>query len=77
MSKFTDLQHWVPFSHSSFKLNHGNSHSSKFISTTVDDLAYTPSAEETARDAAGFVATGRKGWKTLKKGGEAVWSPSL
>ena len=47
------------------------------MSTTVDDLSYTPSAEERSRDAAQFVATGRKSWKTLKGGGEAVWPPLL
>ena len=47
------------------------------MSTTVDDLSYTPSAEERSRDAAQFVATGRKSWKTLRGGGEAVWPPHL
>lgn len=45
--------------------------------STVDDLSYTPSAEEKSRDAAQFVATGRRSWKTLKGKGEAVWPPLL
>jgi len=69
MPKFTDLQQAPPFSHTGSNLNDGF----KFISTTIDDLAYTPSAEDTAQ----FVATGRKCWKTLKNGKEAVWPPSL
>lgn len=69
MPKFTDLQEVPP----SFRIKQDYI----FISTTVDDLAYTPSAEERSRDAAQFVATGRKWWKTLKKGGEAVWPPML
>ncbi|KJA14524.1 hypothetical protein HYPSUDRAFT_49086 [Hypholoma sublateritium FD-334 SS-4] len=47
------------------------------MATTVDDLSYTPSAEEKSRDAEQFVATGRKSWKTLKGKGEAVWPPLL
>ncbi|KDR76000.1 hypothetical protein GALMADRAFT_457965 [Galerina marginata CBS 339.88] len=47
------------------------------MSTTVDDLSYTPSEEERSRDAAQFVATGRRSWKTLKGKGEAVWPPLL
>jgi transcriptional enhancer factor len=47
------------------------------MSTTVDDLSYTPSAEERSRDAAQFVDTGRRSWKTLKGKGEAVWPPLL
>ncbi|KAG7089375.1 hypothetical protein E1B28_011065 [Marasmius oreades] len=45
--------------------------------STVDDLSYTPSAEEKDRDAAQIVATGRRSWKTLKGKGEAVWPPHL
>ncbi|KAF5340922.1 hypothetical protein D9758_012183 [Tetrapyrgos nigripes] len=45
--------------------------------STVDDLSYTPSAEEKSRDAAQIVATGRRSWKTLKGKGEAVWPPHL
>ncbi|THV07230.1 hypothetical protein K435DRAFT_742211 [Dendrothele bispora CBS 962.96] len=45
--------------------------------STVDDLSYTPSAEEKTRDAAQIVATGRRSWKTLKGKGEAVWPPHL
>ncbi|KAK1222869.1 hypothetical protein PQX77_014291 [Marasmius sp. AFHP31] len=45
--------------------------------STVDDLSYTPSAEEKHRDAAQIVATGRRSWKTLKGKGEAVWPPHL
>ncbi|KAF8150069.1 hypothetical protein B0H34DRAFT_678986 [Crassisporium funariophilum] len=47
------------------------------MSTTVDDLSYTPSEQERSRDAAQFVATGRRSWKTLKGKGEAVWPPLL
>ncbi|KAF8972169.1 hypothetical protein BDZ97DRAFT_1783536 [Flammula alnicola] len=47
------------------------------MSTTVDDLSYTPSEQEKSRDAAQFLATGRKSWKTLKGKGEAVWPPLL
>lgn len=47
------------------------------MATTVADLSYTPSEEEKSRDAAQFVATGRKSWKTLKGKGEAVWPPLL
>jgi hypothetical protein len=47
------------------------------MSTTVDDLSYTPSQEEKTRDAEQVVATGRKSWKTLKGRGEAVWPPLL
>ena len=43
----------------------------------VADLAYDPSKEEQARDAAQVVATGRKSWKTLKGRAEAVWPPML
>jgi len=45
--------------------------------STVDDLSYTPSAEEKSRDAAQIIATGRRSWKTLKGKGEAVWPPHL
>lgn len=45
--------------------------------STVDDLSYTPSAEELSRDAAQVAATGRRSWKTLKGRGEAVWPPQL
>jgi hypothetical protein len=45
--------------------------------STVDDLSYTPSAEERTRDAAQIAATGRRSWKTLKGKGEAVWPPHL
>ncbi|KAF5391586.1 hypothetical protein D9757_002527 [Collybiopsis confluens] len=45
--------------------------------STVEDLSYTPSAEEKSRDAAQIVATGRRSWKTLKGRGEAVWPPQL
>jgi hypothetical protein len=45
--------------------------------STVDDLSYTPSAEERTRDAAQIAATGRRSWKTLKGKGEAVWPPAL
>ncbi|KAF9069000.1 hypothetical protein BDP27DRAFT_1421426 [Rhodocollybia butyracea] len=45
--------------------------------STVEDLSYTPSAEEKTRDAAQIVATGRRSWKTLKGRGEAVWPPHL
>ncbi|KAL0579308.1 hypothetical protein V5O48_002706 [Marasmius crinis-equi] len=45
--------------------------------STVDDLSYTPSAQEKDRDAAQIVATGRRSWKTLKGKGEAVWPPHL
>jgi len=47
------------------------------MSTTVDDLSYTPSEQEKSRDAAQIVATGRRSWKTLKGKGEAVWPPLL
>jgi transcriptional enhancer factor len=47
------------------------------MSTTVDELSYTPSQEEKTRDAEQVVATGRKSWKTLKGRGEAVWPPLL
>lgn len=47
------------------------------MSTTVDELSYTPSQEEKARDAEQVVATGRKSWKTLRGKGEAVWPPLL
>jgi hypothetical protein len=47
------------------------------MSTTVDELSYTPSQEEKTRDAERVVATGRKSWKTLKGRGEAVWPPLL
>ncbi|PPQ67637.1 hypothetical protein CVT24_002858 [Panaeolus cyanescens] len=45
------------------------------ISTTVDDLSYTPSEEEKYRDAEQVSITGRRSWKTLKGKGEAVWPP--
>ncbi|KAF8813184.1 hypothetical protein BYT27DRAFT_7181660 [Phlegmacium glaucopus] len=47
------------------------------MSTTVDELSYTPSQEEKTRDAEQIVATGRKSWKTLRGKGEAVWPPLL
>ncbi|KAJ3505305.1 hypothetical protein NLJ89_g7488 [Agrocybe chaxingu] len=47
------------------------------MSTTVDDLSYTPSEEEKSRDAAQILATGRRSWKTLRGKGEAVWPPLL
>ena len=47
------------------------------MSTTVDELSYTPSQEEKTRDAEQIVATGRKSWKTLRGKGEAVWPPIL
>jgi transcriptional enhancer factor len=47
------------------------------ISTTIDELSYTPSQEEKTRDAEQVVATGRKSWKTLKGKGESVWPPIL
>lgn len=56
---------------------HGQQEYSFVMATTVDDLSYTPSEEEKYRDAAQFVATGRKSWKTLKGKGEAVWPPLL
>lgn len=51
--------------------------SSYVCMSTVDDLSYTPSAEEKTRDAAQIVATGRRSWKTLRGRGEAVWPPLL
>ena len=53
------------------------SQNSGFTMPTVDDLSYTPSAEERLRDAAQISATGRRSWKTLKGKGEAVWPPLL
>ncbi|KAF8804881.1 hypothetical protein BYT27DRAFT_7106114 [Phlegmacium glaucopus] len=47
------------------------------LSTTLDELSYTPSQEEKTRDAEQIVATGRKSWKTLRGKGEAVWPPLL
>ena len=47
------------------------------MSTTVEELSYTPSQAEKTRDAAQVVATGRKSWKTLRGKGEAVWPPVL
>ncbi|KAK0204970.1 hypothetical protein DFS33DRAFT_1273964 [Desarmillaria ectypa] len=45
--------------------------------STVEDLSYTPSADEQSRDVAQIAATGRRSWKTLKGKGEAVWPPNL
>ena len=47
------------------------------ISTTVDDLSYTPSEEQKSRDAEQLKATGRRSYKTLKGKAEAVWPPAL
>ncbi|KAJ4477378.1 hypothetical protein J3R30DRAFT_210634 [Lentinula aciculospora] len=52
-------------------------HADYICMSTVEDLSYTPSAEEKTRDAAQIVATGRRSWKTLKGRGEAVWPPHL
>lgn len=46
--------------------------------STVDDLSYSPTEEERARDENQLIATGRRSWKTLKdKDGEAVWPPNV
>ncbi|KAJ3762650.1 hypothetical protein EV360DRAFT_66896 [Lentinula raphanica] len=52
-------------------------HADYVCMSTVEDLSYTPSAEEKNRDAAQIVATGRRSWKTLRGRGEAVWPPHL
>lgn len=57
--------------------SHEPQESTFVMSTTVEDLSYTPSEQEKCRDAEQFVATGRKSWKTLKGKGEAVWPPLL
>ena len=44
---------------------------------TVDDLSYTPSAEEVSRHAKQHIATGRRSWRMLKGKSEAVWPPNL
>jgi hypothetical protein len=46
------------------------------MSTSLDELSYPPSQEET-RDAEHVVANGRKNWKTLRGKGETVWPPLL
>jgi hypothetical protein len=48
-----------------------------FIRMTVDDLSYTPSAEEVTRHADQRIATGRRSWRMLKGKAEAVWPPNL
>ena len=49
-----------------------------YVSTlTVDDLSYSPSDMEKARDDSHLVATGRRNWKTLRGKGEAVWPLNL
>jgi hypothetical protein len=48
-----------------------------FIRMTVDDLSYTPSAEEVTRHADQRIATGRRSWRMLKGKPEAVWPPNL
>ena len=49
-----------------------------YVSTlAVDDLLYSPSDVEKARDDAHLVAAGRRNWKTLRGKREAVWSLDL
>jgi len=55
----------------------GSSGNYMCLSTTVDDLSYTPSDDQRSRDAAQIEATGRKSWKTIQGKGEAVWPPIL
>ncbi|KAF8910555.1 hypothetical protein CPB84DRAFT_1763969 [Gymnopilus junonius] len=47
------------------------------ISTTVDELSYTPTEEQKSRDADQLQVTGRRSYKTLKGKAEAVWPPAL
>lgn len=63
--------------HSGVTVSIAKQHPGFVCMSTVDDLSYTPSAEERSRDAAQIVATGRRSWKTLKGKGEAVWPPHL
>ncbi|KAK7032271.1 hypothetical protein VNI00_013230 [Paramarasmius palmivorus] len=68
---------YVDYRPSTTSASSSRKHGGYVCMSTVDDLSYTPSAEEKDRDAAQIIATGRRSWKTLKGKGEAVWPPHL
>ncbi|ESK93964.1 hypothetical protein Moror_12921 [Moniliophthora roreri MCA 2997] len=68
---------YIDYAPSPVSAGSSRKHGGYVCMSTVDDLSYTPSAEEKDRDAAQIIATGRRSWKTLKGKGEAVWPPHL
>ncbi|KAF8655058.1 hypothetical protein AX16_003259 [Volvariella volvacea WC 439] len=55
----------------------GSQHTGYICMSTVDDLSYTPSAEQHTRDVEQISITGRQSWKTVQGRAEAVWPPQV
>ncbi|TFK23646.1 hypothetical protein FA15DRAFT_670355 [Coprinopsis marcescibilis] len=72
-----DPAEWFPGASDSSKSSQAPQQYTFVSMSTVEDLSYSPTANQKRVDAAQVAATGRRSWKTLKGRPEAVWPPAL